>query len=433
MLLGAVLIGAPSSASADVPEMPTIEGPITGPGAMHPGIRVGPAGTNPSDFDYIAEEYFVSGFAGPTRDAYKVRLLIRRPAHKGRGAGYSGPVIYEPTHSSGNALIFQYVRYGAMIHGYIGATVSATATVVNGGGPGPSLKDFNPERYGTLTINNNQTNEILAQVASLLRSKEPSNPLNPKGPITLIMSGTSASSATTRGYMANGNSVFRDKNGAPLVQGFFVTTTLGTSPVEITDVPTIQMPSQSELTNSNAWRRPDSDTPDNRFRIYEIPGMSHLDVRDNPPELYVACGQPLSRFPYDPVTFMGLEWVIKWTRGETPPHGTPVEVNAGPPRSLVLDEVGNLKGGIRTPHLDAPMFRYVMPNTGPGCNLTARQEALSDEVVIELYPKAKDYRKKFLDSLKAQTKAGFWPKEYTDLYAKKDMHEGVARLKALGN
>ena len=201
----------------------------------------------------------------------------------------------------------------------------------------------------------------------------------------------------------------------------------------MTDVPTIQMPSQSELTNSNAWRRPDSDTPDNRFRIYEIPGMSHLDVRDNPAELYVACGKPLSRFPYDPITFMGLDWIIKWTTGVTPPHGTPIEVDAGPPRSLVLDDVGNVKGGIRTPHLDAPIYRYVMPNTGDGCNLTARQEVLSDDVLNALYPKSKDYRKQFMDSLKAQTKAGFWPKEYTDLYAKKDMEEGIDLLKTLGN
>ena len=209
MLVGAVLIGSSSIASADVPDMPTINGPIMGPGKMHPAIRVGPTGTNPSDFDYIAEEYFVSGFAGPTKDPYKVRLVVRRPEDwRKRAAGYSGPVIYEPTHSSGHALIFQYVRYGAMSRGYVGVTVSATANVVSG------LKTFNPDRYGSLGLVTNQTNEILAQVAHLLRSKEPSNPLTPSGPITLIMSGTSASSGTVRGYMANGNSVFRHSNGS---------------------------------------------------------------------------------------------------------------------------------------------------------------------------------------------------------------------------
>ena len=74
------VLSFPIATLAVVPEIPTVEGPITGPGPMHPGIRPGPEGTNLEDFSYITQEYFVSGKAGPTAASYKVRLLVRRPA-----------------------------------------------------------------------------------------------------------------------------------------------------------------------------------------------------------------------------------------------------------------------------------------------------------------------------------------------------------------
>ena len=39
-----------AAAHAAVPDIPTVEGPITGPGEMQPGIRPGPGGTNLDDF-----------------------------------------------------------------------------------------------------------------------------------------------------------------------------------------------------------------------------------------------------------------------------------------------------------------------------------------------------------------------------------------------
>src|SRR5262245_35709285 len=82
VIAGIALLGAALSARAEVPKTPAIEGPITGPGEMHPGMRFGPEGTNPDDFDYVAEEYFASGTAGPTNAPYKVRVLVRRPGKR---------------------------------------------------------------------------------------------------------------------------------------------------------------------------------------------------------------------------------------------------------------------------------------------------------------------------------------------------------------
>ena len=94
---------APAQAQS-VPRLPTIEGPITGPGPMHTGgVGGGPVGTRLiADFGYIVEEYFVSGFAGPNNAPYKVRMLIWRPPTPEQS---SRIVVAEPTHRGGGALI----------------------------------------------------------------------------------------------------------------------------------------------------------------------------------------------------------------------------------------------------------------------------------------------------------------------------------------
>ena len=48
----------------------------------------------------------------------------------------------------------------------------------------------------------------------------------------------------------------------------------------------IQMPTQTEVVTwaekGIAYRRPDSDEPGNRFRLYEVAGMPHNNSRDSP-------------------------------------------------------------------------------------------------------------------------------------------------------
>ena len=122
LVASAALSAFALEAGAVVPATPTVEGPIVGPGPMHPGIRLGPEGTNPEDFDYIVDEYFVSGTAGPKGAPYKVRVLVRRPSNPQKS---SGVVIYEPTHRGGNGLIFQFARYGNAQRGHIGVQVGA--------------------------------------------------------------------------------------------------------------------------------------------------------------------------------------------------------------------------------------------------------------------------------------------------------------------
>ena len=124
-------------------------------------------------------------------------------------------------------------------------------TTVNPANPrGIGLYIFNPDRYGSppndpsnplLHVNNNQSNEILAQIAWMIKSNHANSPLRQRYPVrTIVMGGTSASSGFVRNYLgAVNNETFRTPDGGPVIDGFLVTATLGGAPVQMTDVPTI--------------------------------------------------------------------------------------------------------------------------------------------------------------------------------------------------
>jgi alpha/beta hydrolase family protein len=434
-LILASLAGGIGGAQAVVPPVPAVEGPITGPGEMHPGIRPGPDGTNLQDFGYVTEEYFVSGTAAG--QPYKTRILIRRPPTPQQ---FSGMVVGEPTHRGGNALICQYARFGIGKRGHGCVTVAARRINLNNPAtPGAGLKEFNLERYGSLQVADSQTNEIIAQVGRLLRSNLSGGPMGDYAVGLLILSGTSDSSAATRAYMSSSAQLdhadLRMPDGGPIHQGFFVTSTLGNAIVPITDVPTIQMPSQSEVHDQSSatqggvlvgvqYRRPDSDAPGNQFRIYEVAGMSHNDARENP--AFEGCTHPLSHFPHGALTFMGLQHLLDWSAFGTVPPRAPSYMETSTVLAngtrVVLDEHGNAKGGVRSTYLDVPAFTFTIPNTGPGlCSQTGWITPFSAEEMKALYKNHGGYVSRIQHRLKELMDEGFFPREYADEYPRADI------------
>jgi len=424
-IAGAVLAALAAAALAVVPNIPTVEGPITGPGPMHPGIRPGPEGTNLEDFDYVTEEFFVSGTAGPANASFKVRLLVRRPANP---AKFSGRVLGEPTHRGGNALICQYARFGIGKRGHLCADVMARPiNLSNPNTAGAGLHEFNLARYGTLHVASDQTNEILGQVGRLLRSNLSGGPLAGYPVRTLVMGGTSDSSGATRTYMSSATMLdhadLRMPDGGPIYEGFFVTSTLGGAPVPVTDVPTIQMPSQSEVHARDDYRRPDSDAPGDQFRIYEVSGMSHNDARENP--AFFGCTHPLSHFPHGALTFMGLQHVLDWAaHGAIPPRAPYMEVDndLSDGTRVALDAHANAKGGVRSTYLDVPAFTFTIPNSGPGlCSQTGWITPFSDAKMQSLYRNHGGYVSRIQHRLKELMDDGWFPREYADEYVRGDI------------
>lgn len=427
LLLSFGMVSAPAGGQLTDTSVPTVQGPITGPGPAFVSLRPGAAGTNLTDFNYMTEEYFVSGVADGS--PYTTRIVVRRPADPKK---FSGLVVAEPMHFSGAALICQYARYGIATNGDACLEIDAEPLDIG------LLTKFNSARYGSLQIaSESQTNDILAQVGRLVRSNASTSPFAGFSSVRdVILSGTSESSNVTRTYMSAydmGSATYRMPDGSPVYQGYFLTSTLGPTPLPVTNVPTIQMPSQSEVTaRGNVFVRPDSNSPSDPFRIYEVAGMSHADARGDQSLQSAGCPSNLSQFPVGAMTFMGLQHLLDWVAYGTVPPDAPSYIETNPNNEVIdnthvaLDQYGNALGGIRTTYLDVPIFHYFIPNyNSPGglnfiCALLGYQTPLSSSVLHSLYKNEGQYISQVNKDLHVLTSEGWWPAQYSRLYVRSD-------------
>jgi hypothetical protein len=291
------------------------------------------------------------------------------------------------------------------------------------------LKNFNGERYATLAIANGQTNDVIAQVGRLIKSK--SGPFAAYDVKRITLMGTSASSATVRTYLgAHAN--LRMPDNSAIFDGFLLTSTLGNTPLPIVDSPIIQMPTQTEVaTYAQAgigFRRPDSDAPGNRFRIFEVAAMPHNNSRESPGFQNDPCTLPVTDFPAGAFTALGLNYLIDWiATGKTPPHAPYIAVdqnaaNDGSP--LELDEYGNAKGGIRNIWVDVPvaangvMGRGKTQATERLCSLGGTKVPLPDATLKKLYSSKEEYVRKANRRLDELIAAGWFLPEYADAIRK---------------
>jgi hypothetical protein len=426
VVLMCVISGVTSSEAA-TPPVPTISGPIGGPGLMYPNppVSIVPTAAKVEDFPYVTEEYFVSGMA---KDApYSTRIIVRRPQD---ASTFSGVVISEALHAGGRSLVFEWSRVSILTRKHMFVEIVHSAANIN------LLKTFNAERYASLNIAMGQTNEVIAQAGMLIKSG--TGPFAAYKVRTITLMGTSASSGTVRNYLADHPNL-RMANGGPIFDGFLLTSTNGNTPLPIVDVPMVQMPTQTEVVTwaerGIAYRRPDSDEPGNRFRLYEVAGMPHNNSRDSPAFQNDPCTLPVTDFPAGAFTGLALNYLVDWiTKGKTPPHAPPIEVDqnaANDGSHLALDEHGNAKGGIRNVWVDVPTATNGVFGKGKTdaqdrlCQLAGTKMPLSDATLKKLYPNKNDYAKKVerrLDELVAQ---GWFLPEYVEMVRRDAM---AARL-----
>ena len=300
----------------------------------------------------MTEEYYVSGTAADA--PYKTRIIVRRPRNAG---AFSGTVVSEALHAGGRSLVFEWSRQSILTRNHMFVEIVHSPGNIN------LLKTFNAERYASLNIANGQTNDVIAQVGRLIKSR--TGPFAGYDIRRITLMGTSASSGTVRNYLAAHASLRMPDNG-PIFDGFLLTSTNGNTPLPVVDVPMIQMPTQTEVATwaeqGIKYRRPDSDDPSNRFRLYEVAGMPHNNSRDNPGFRNDPCTLPVTDFPAGAFTALGLNHLIEWiANGRTPPHAPPIAVDQNPKNDgshLALDEHGNAKGGVRNVWVDVPIAAY---------------------------------------------------------------------------
>jgi hypothetical protein len=392
---------------------------VTGPGAVYPGLQKLPPEEDLDHFKYIVKEFFISGMA--QGQPYTTRVLVRRPTDVKK---FSGIVTAEPMHSSGNSWMFHFTHTYVMTQGDISLEILV--------GTPQLLQAANMERYKDLALSGGQTNEILAQVGALIKKNPKDGPLEGLPLRKMTLMGTSQSAGTVTAYLP-AHVVYRLADMKPIYDGF-LPTSQGANVLPKVDVPVILMPTMTEVNaaapRGNPYRRPDGDMPGDQFRIYEVAGMAHNDSRINPTYEPDPCKYPVSRFPQSAGMSMGLDHLIQWVdKGRIPPRAPYIATDG-------LDEFGNVKGGVRNPYVDVPIYRYVAPNeaaatpvanpsalvSGRGaggaaffCGIAGYQVPLSKEQLQKLYKNKKEYQMKVQQRLNQLVKEGWFLPVYKDL------------------
>jgi hypothetical protein len=411
------LLASVLTTHAATPPVPMISGPITAPGAMFPSpaLNLTPGAVQVEDFPYVTEEYFVTGMVNAA--PYTTRIIVRRPRD---AKAFSGTVVAEAMHGLGRSLIFEWSRVSILTRGHIFVEIVYSPAIVT------LLKGFNAERYATQTIANGQANEIIAQIGRLIKSG--SGPFAAYDVRRATLMGTSQSAGTVRSYL-EAHPTLRMPDEGPIFDGFLLAGTLFNTPPPVVDVPMIHMPTQSEVTSyaqeGIKYRRPDSDEPGNRFRLYEVPAMPHNNARENPDFLNDPCALPVSSFPTGAFTSLALNHLVDWiASGKTPPHAPPIAVDqdsANDGSLLALDEYGNPRGGIRNVWVDVPIATYAAlpkgktPDKDRLCLRAVTEVRLPDATLRTLYGNSEQYASRVDRRLKELVAEGWFLQEYADL------------------
>lgn len=403
---------AQAQAQTPATPLPAVSAPVTGPGAMFPGLQRVPPGTGLADQKYNVTEYFVSGTA--SGKPYTTRILVRRPDDPAR---FSGVVVAEPMHASGNSWMFFFSRIYMMRRGHVSVEIAPQKA-----GTEATIVPSNPERYKAISLPDAaQSNEIIAQVGALLKGNGRTSPLAGLRVRRMILMGTSQSAGTLRAYLP-AHATSRMPDGKPIFDGFLPTSTAG-MPIPPVDVPLIQVATQTEVNGGaakgSAYRRPDGDAPGDQFRLYEVAGMPHNDSRENPTYSPDPCKITVTHFPVGAMMAVALHHVIEWAdKGTVPPRADRIVVENG---ALVLDAHGNARGGVRNTYVDVPVAKYGVPNNAdpkPGtrddfyCGIAGYQTPLAADQLSALHKDAASYRAKVKSRLDELTRAGWFLPEY---------------------
>jgi hypothetical protein len=364
------------------------------------------------DFPYVTEEFFVSGTA---KDApYTTRIIVRRPKDP---AAFSGVVVSEALHAGGRSLIFEWSRVSILTRRHMFVEIVHSPANIN------LLKTFNAERYASLNIAMGQTNDVIAQAGMLIKSGT--------GPFAAIACRSHADGHVgverhRRAYLADHANPAYGQCG-PIFDGFLLTSTNGNTPLPIVDVPMIQMPTQTEVVTWAAkgieYRRPDSDEPGNRFRLYEVAGMPHNNSRENPGSrtIRARCRSPTSlpvRSPHLRCTI----WLIgspqarrHRTRRRSPSIRTPrTTARRWRSTSTAMPRAASATSGWTCRRHQWRVRKGKTDAQDRLCQLAGTKVPLADAMLKKLYPTTSVYTKKAEQRLSELIAQGWFLPEYAD-------------------
>ena len=438
--------------------LPRIEGPVTGGngpfvGGLAPGL---------AEHDYTQTEYFLAGTAeayelsgdgtAKTVDTsdYRTRILVYRPADAAR---FNGSVVVEWLNVSGGvdgSPDWTFLHREMMRSGYAWVGVSAQTVGVHGGqalmetAGDMALTAVDPVRYGSLSHPGDEFSyDIYSQAGAVARGAA-GTVLADLAVERVIAIGESQSAFRLTTYINVVDAI------AQKFDGFFVHARGGSgSPLDESGptrdpsapperfrddlrVPVLCFEAETDLIGLGYYpaRQPDND----RFRLWEVAGTAHADVYTfvagfvdsgalsiaELAALYAPTSAPLGFELDHPINTGPQHYVLqaalahfdRWLRdGTPPPHAPRLEVEPGDPATaFVVDEHGNARGGIRTPHVDVPIATLSGLGNGgaPISFLCGTTIPFSAEKLASLYASKADYCAKFDAATDAAVAAGFF-------------------------
>ncbi|MBS4752791.1 hypothetical protein KG112_08235 [Nocardioides sp. zg-ZUI104] len=402
--------------------------------AVHPGPDLAAAGWAETEH---AASGTVQALPGEAEAPFATRVVVRRPVD----APFSGTLVVEWLNvSSGSdaAPDWTYLGEELVRRGHAWAGVSAQHVGVEGGGAlvavagagVQGLKGSDPERYGDLHHPGDAwAHGIFTAVARALADARPGDPLEGLDVDKVLAIGESQSAYLLTTYVNQVQPRTRAFDGflihsrgdiaaplGPVGAGIDLTAARaaggasgGAEPItDDLEVPVLVVQAEGDLLgrlNYLPARQPDGPL----LRVWEVAGSAHADlVQIGEFESFLGCPDPVNRGQQTYVVRAALRHLEAWARGgAAAPSAEPIEVAEG---AFVLDEVGNARGGVRTPVVDAPvevLSGVASPGASVICELFGRTVALPPEVRDRLWPTHEDYLAAYTAATDAAIAAGF--------------------------
>jgi hypothetical protein len=355
--------------------------------------------------------------ATDTTVPYTTRVIVRAPSS---ATGFSGRVVIEPLNTSGGGdtdAAWGFVGDQLMDDGdaWVGVTVRSSSDAL--------VKQTDPVRYASISIPTSSIAwDALAQVGQAVRGGGTKALLGALKPEHVYMAGYSQSAIDVATYANAINSVATRADGKPVFDGFLVmaraasltpvdpgTATLPAfefQPMGKATSPVVDVESEGEQAGfttpvySNpsgaSVRRADSDAADDRYRLYEITGGSHVPKGSG-------CDHPDgTTFPMKYFEHEALENLYAWSeQGTAPPKEPRIKATSiGPVTAFAKDDDGNSVGGVRSPFVDVASSTYGSNDApGPLCALAGYETPLPASQLQATYEDVDGYMKRFTKSL----------------------------------
>ena len=457
-----VVQGAGAQTIAAVTPVPRVAGPIPVTATSRPLLAAADTQT-PLDLKargYVEEEFFISGTANvydwastgavsvrSSGAPYTTRILMRRPIDASRFSGTVWVDMLSPARGYDFEENWGTTNYYMMDHGDASIGITMFPTTIR------ALRAFDPKRYGTMSMANplaphercaqagdNYDYEMetglrwdmVSQLGALLKSNLPTKPLAGFAVQRIFL--YAQTGGDIQAYIPAIHPRALLEGGKPVWDGYFIKD--GGGPAALSqcgqrppagdprrmirniNVPVVRFLVQNMVLGSYEARRPDSDEPGDRYRLYEVPGSSHSDGTSVflwMPSLKLLSAMKsevvtplwpftfsctpavgMSDFPVHYFVAGAMRNLDEWVRhGTAPPKADRIQVQNGgtPTAAVALDQFGNALGGIRSPYVDVPAATY--HENFSDCRNMGYKIPFDWSKMVDLYGTRDNYQRKF--------------------------------------